>query len=119
MPGRVQGYTLVSTPAESNVETEEFLAIYHGGAQVAYDRGYADGHRKGHREGWDEGIIRCMVNENEYDRGVLEKLEYLLKKHDGDTITVPRAFFENQVDVLKAKRRKKQDYIDRRKAARA
>lgn len=101
------------------MENEEFLAIYHGGAQVAYDRGHADGHKAGHREGWDEGIIRCMANENEYDRGVIEKIEHLLKTHEGDTITLPRAFYENQVDVLKAKRRKKQDYIERRKEARA
>jgi len=105
------------------MKDEDVLKIYHGGAEVAYDRGraegYREGHQKGHREGWDEGILRCLANENEYDRGVQEKFEHLLSQHDGDRVTVPRAFFENFVDVLRAKRRAKADYIETRKAARA
>lgn len=114
MPGSAWGSVTERTPAEKNVTDEEFLPVYHTGAQVAYNRGHADGRKAGHRVGWNDGVTLCLVNANELYRGEIERFEAVLQQHEGDQITIPRAFLENHVDVLKQRRRNNQDNIDRR-----
>lgn len=93
---------------------EEVLKIYHGGAQVAYERG----HRRGHFEGWNEGVIVAQVNDNEFLRGLRDHIAAYPRK-DGDTVAVSRAFLENLVSTIDAKRANNNANIERRKAARA
>ncbi|AOP53668.1 hypothetical protein BLSMQ_1958 [Brevibacterium aurantiacum] len=94
---------------------EETLKIYHGGTQVAYDRG----HKEGHFAGWNQGVIVAQVNDNEFLRGLRDHIAEVGAKAEGDTVTVSYAFLENLVSTIDVKRANNQANIERRKAARA
>ncbi|KAB1943812.1 hypothetical protein [Brevibacterium linens] len=106
-------------PAENTMtkylsKDEETLKIYHGGTQVAYDRG----HKEGHFAGWNQGVIVAHVNDNEFLRGLRDHIA-TYPREDADTVTVSRAFLENLVSTIDAKRANNAANIERRKAARA
>ncbi|WP_162619331.1 hypothetical protein [Brevibacterium aurantiacum] len=107
-------------PAENTMtkylsKDEETLKIYHGGTQVAYDRG----HKEGHFAGWNQGVIVAQVNDNEFLRGLRDHIAEVGAKAEGDTVTVSYAFLENLVSTIDVKRANNQANIERRKAARA
>lgn len=106
------------TPAENRMsqylsKDEETLKIYHGGCQIAYDRG----HKEGHFEGWNQGVIVAQVNDNEFLRGLRDHIAAVGAKAEGDTVTVSRLFLENLVSTIDAKRGNNQASIERRRKA--
>lgn len=91
---------------------EEVLSIYHGGTQVAYDRG----HKEGHFEGWNQGVIVAQVNDNEFLRGLRDHIA-AYPRDEGETVTVSRAFLENLVATIDCKRANNAASIERRRKA--
>lgn len=104
MPEGAQGSVTERTPAEKDMKDEEILKIYHGGSQVAYERG----HRAGHREGWDQGVTVVHGHDNEFLRGLEEQLV-------AENSRRPSLFVENLLSTIRAKRRHNTASIEIRK----